>query len=152
MFLAHAFFPRRYTQNAKKKTYFFFEHKGTRIFETNKSLFYKKHDIHPFLNYPIFFMNEMPVFPYIFLFDHPIYPGEHNDLSGSSTRAFASAHTNARTPSHERSHQLTRAFAQPYTNAHMCPHEPSCTTLRYIIYVHAREAHFICFYGNFSFL
>ena len=120
MFLALAFFPRRYTQNAKKKTYFFFEHKGTRIFETNKSLFYKKHDIHPFLNYPIFFMNEMPVFPYIFLFDHPIYPGEHNDLSGSSTRTLASAHTNARTPSHERSHPSTRTVMHHATLYNIC--------------------------------
>ena len=120
MFLALAFFSRKYTQNAKKKTYFFFEHKGTRIFETNKSLFYKKHDIHPFLNYPIFFMNEMPVFPYIFPFDHPVYSGERNDLSGSSTRALASAHTNARTPSHERSHPSTRTVMHHATLYNIC--------------------------------
>ena len=112
-------------RDCSKKTFLFFEHKGTRIFETNKSLFYKKHDIHPFLNYPIFFMNEMPVFPYIFPFDHPVYPGEHNDLSGSSTRTLVSAHMNVRISPHERSRHPARTQSQLYTNVHAASHERS---------------------------
>ena len=62
MFLALAFFSRKYTQNAKKKTYFFFEHKGTRIFLITKGCSKKKMPVPIFLNKAVGLRNENATF------------------------------------------------------------------------------------------
>ena len=46
-----------------EKTFLFFEHKGTRIFETRKPLFEKKPHIPCFLNYQPFFDEQNRRFP-----------------------------------------------------------------------------------------
>ena len=63
--LARLFFsPPSRTKEGKRieKTFLFFEHKGTRIFQTRKPRIKKKHHIRCFLNYHAFSTNKTLVF------------------------------------------------------------------------------------------